>query len=118
VEIQVDIEKFEWAVGQLLDNALKFTPAGGKVTLSAAHHAGLVTFTVMDTGIGIPDGKIGEIFQLFHQLDGSNTRRYEGTGMGLAFVQRIIESHGSQIKVESGIGQGSTFSLTIPVALR
>jgi signal transduction histidine kinase len=118
VEIRVDIEKFEWAVGQLLDNALKFTPAGGKVTLSAAHHAGLVTFAVTDTGIGIPDGKIGEIFQLFHQLDGSNTRRYEGTGMGLAFVQRIIESHGSQIKVESGIGQGSTFSLTIPVALR
>lgn len=117
-QVHVDPEKTEWVLGQLLDNAFKFTPAGGQVILSAQLHEGLVTISVIDTGIGIPDGKIGEIFQVFHQLDGSNTRRYEGTGLGLAFVQRIIESLGSQIRVDSAVGQGSTFSFTLPVIVR
>ena len=69
----------------------------------------LVRVTVSDEGIGIPANRVEEIFEPFHQLDGSSTRRYGGTGLGLALVRRIIEAHGSSIQVTSGEGQGSVF---------
>ncbi len=69
---------------------------------------------VIDTGIGIPNERIPEIFEPFHQLDSSMTRQYSGTGLGLTMVQRIIEAHGSQVKVQSIVGQGSRFEFTLP----
>jgi signal transduction histidine kinase len=112
--VRVDEDKIGWVLIQLLDNAIKFTPKGGQVVVQSSYNdAGLVTIAVMDTGIGIPQERMAEIFEPFHQLDGSTTRRFAGTGLGLAMVRRIIEAHGSQIKVESVIGKGSRFEFNL-----
>ena len=113
--IQADVEKLSWVLYQLLDNAIKFTPDGGNAKLWAEHVSGLVTLAVSDTGIGIPSGKIDEVFQPFHQLDGSATRRYSGTGLGLALVKQIVEAHGSKINAESIEKKGSTFRFDLPI---
>jgi signal transduction histidine kinase len=114
-QIQVDIEKFSWVLYQLLDNAIKFTPEGGSAKLWAEHVSGIVTVAVSDTGIGIPSGNIDEVFQPFHQLDGSATRRFGGTGLGLALVKQIVEAHGSNIIAESMEKKGSTFRFDLPI---
>jgi signal transduction histidine kinase len=75
---------------------------------------GYILFSITDTGIGIPQDRFEEIFEPFHQLDGSETRRYGGTGLGLALVRRIIDSHGSFIKVKSEVGRGSRFEFALP----
>ena len=112
--VRVDEDKIGWVLIQLLDNAIKFTPKGGQVIVQSSYNdAGLITISVMDTGIGIPQERMAEIFEPFHQLDGSTTRRFAGTGLGLAMVRRIIEAHGSQIKVESVAGKGSRFEFSL-----
>jgi signal transduction histidine kinase len=115
--IHADEEKINWVMAQLVDNALKFTPKGGRVEVEALVEDSVVTLAVTDTGIGIPAERIAEIFEPFHQLDGSPTRRYGGTGLGLAMVRRIIEAHGSQIKVLSVVGHGSRFEFSMPVTI-
>ncbi len=114
-QIQVDVEKFSWVLYQLLDNAIKFTPEDGSVKLWAEHVSGIVTVAVSDTGIGIPPGKLDEVFQPFHQLDGSATRKFGGTGLGLALVKQIVEAHGSKIIAESMEKKGSTFRFDLPI---
>lgn len=111
-----DEEKLFWVLLQLLDNAVKFTPQGGSVTLSVSDEGHRVRFAVQDTGIGIPAGRLEEIFEDFRQLDGSTTRRYGGTGLGLALVRRIVEAHGARVQVESREGRGSTFSFAVPAS--
>lgn len=115
VIVRIDLEKIEWVMNQLLDNAVKFTTTGGNILVSAKLLNGIINICVSDTGIGIPQEKMSEIFQLFHQLDGSNTRKYQGTGLGLAFVYRILSAHGSQIMVNSEVGKGSQFEFSLPV---
>lgn len=112
--IHGDQEKLVWALNQLIDNAVKFTPSGGKIEIGISEESGLVTFYVADNGIGIPEDQLDAIFEPFHQVDGSTTRRYSGTGLGLALVKRIIETHGSIVKVESKVGEGSRFEFTLP----
>ncbi|MCA2002034.1 MAG: histidine kinase, partial [Chloroflexi bacterium] len=73
----------------------------------------LVSVSVTDTGIGIPSNRLQEIFEPFHQLDGSSTRRYGGTGLGLSLVRQIIEAHGSLLDVQSVEGRGSTFKFPL-----
>ena len=114
--VQADAEKLSWVIYQLMDNAIKFTPEGGRVKLWAEQVNGFVTIAVTDTGIGIPSNKIEEIFQPFHQLDGSATRRYGGTGLGLALVKQIVDAHGSKISAESIEKKGSTFRFELPVS--
>ncbi|MDD2695315.1 MAG: ATP-binding protein [Anaerolineales bacterium] len=111
-----DRQKITWVIAELVSNALKFTPQGGEVTVEARPAEGFVTVAVSDTGIGIPADRMGEIFEPFHQLDGSTTRRYGGTGLGLALCQRILEAHGSQIRVFSREGKGSRFEFQLPLA--
>jgi len=116
--VQADEEKLSWVISQLLDNAIKFTKPAGKarlLVLKDVDNNSLVTVTVTDTGIGIPPERIKEIFEAFHQLDSSATRRYGGTGLGLALVRKIIEAHGSVIDVESETEKGTkiTFPLLI-----
>jgi signal transduction histidine kinase len=77
----------------------------------------LVIVSVTDTGIGIPSNRFNDIFEPFHQLDGSSTRRYGGTGLGLSLVRQIIEAHGSMIEVQSIEGRGSTFKFPLLVAM-
>ena len=112
--VTADEEKLHWILLQLVDNAVKFTPGGGHITLTATADAQQVTLAVTDTGIGIPADRVEDIFEPFRQLDGSSTRRYGGTGLGLALVRRILEAHGSQMVVASTEGAGSTFSFRLP----
>lgn len=109
-----DNEKITWVVEQFLDNAIKFTSPGGKIKIKTAPLNGDVIVKVTDTGPGIPEGRIDEIFEPFHQLDGSATRHHGGTGLGLALARSIVEAHGSTIQVDSYIGQGSCFSFALP----
>jgi signal transduction histidine kinase/FixJ family two-component response regulator len=99
----------------LLGNALKFTPAGGCITVRLEQQGSDLVLQVSDTGIGIPDDKLEHIFERFYQVDGSVTRRYGGTGLGLAMVKEIVEAHDGSIDVESTLGEGSTFEVTLPV---
>jgi signal transduction histidine kinase len=113
-EVWADPDKIGWVLLQLLDNAVKFTPNGGKVFIQAATSQQGVSVAVRDTGIGIPKDRISEIFEPFHQLDSSMTRQYSGTGLGLSMVKRIVEAHGSLVRVESTVGRGSRFEFTLP----
>lgn len=115
---QADSEKIGWAINQLLDNAVKFTPSGGTVSVTLKKEGvNLIQVTVADTGIGIPQGRMKEIFEPFHQLDGSSTRRYGGTGLGLSLVRQIVEAHGSLLDVKSVEGKGSTFKFPLLAVL-
>ncbi|HRJ74476.1 MAG TPA: ATP-binding protein [Anaerolineales bacterium] len=112
--VQADPEKIGWVVNQLLDNAIKFTPSGGSVVVSLKEEgANLINVSITDTGIGIPQNRMQEIFEPFHQLDGSSTRHYGGTGLGLALVRQIIEAHGSLLDVKSVEGKGTTFKFPL-----
>jgi len=113
-KVKADEEKIAWVVNQLIENAIKFTPAKGQIIISANQENEFIKVSVTDSGIGIPKEKIPEIFEPFHQLDGTSTRRYGGTGLGLALVRQIIESHGSIIRVYSRVGQGSRFEFLLP----
>lgn len=126
-DVLVDPQQIARAVALMLDNAIKFTPQGGHVTLSAKTHVtpddappswehGYVEVSLSDTGIGIPADKIPRIFEKFYQVDASTTRSYGGTGLGLALVKQIMESHGTQVMVESTPNIGSNFRFRLPTA--
>lgn len=112
--VLADEEKLFWTLMQLVDNGLKFTQPGGTVTVAVALSGQQVVMSVQDTGIGIPADRVPDIFEPFQQLDGSSTRRYGGTGLGLALVRRILEAHGAHMQVSSQAGVGSEFSFALP----
>jgi signal transduction histidine kinase/uncharacterized protein (DUF302 family) len=112
--IQADHSKLKQVLYNLLSNAVKFTPAPGQVTLRVQDGADQLLVSVHDTGIGIKPQDLPKLFREFEQLDGSYTRRYQGTGLGLALCRRFVEMHGGRIWAESEFGQGSTFTFTIP----
>jgi signal transduction histidine kinase len=114
-KIKADHQKIVWVLAQFLDNAVKFTPNGGDVSLIVEVGKKRATLCVTDTGIGIAKDRFDEIFEPFHQLDSSASRRYGGTGLGLAMAKQIIEAHGSEIKVKSSTGEGSVFSFSLPI---
>jgi len=105
----------------LVGNAIKFTEAGGieiRVDCQKRSDAeASFTFSVKDTGIGIPADKLDAIFEKFTQVDGSMTRTYGGTGLGLTIVRQLTELMGGSVKVESRLGEGSTFRVVVPLAL-
>lgn len=112
--VQGDSQKIAWALSQLIDNAVKFTSREGSVTVGVRREGeNLVVVSVTDTGIGIAPDRMEEIFEPFHQLDGSSTRRHGGTGLGLSLVRQIIEAHGSMIDVQSVEGGGATFKFPL-----
>jgi signal transduction histidine kinase len=113
--VRIDSEKIAWVLHQLLDNAIKFTQKGGHVIVEAASEKKMITVRVTDSGIGIAPERLNELFEPFHQLDSSDTRRYGGVGLGLALARRIVEAHGSTIHVQSKLGQGSRFEFTLPI---
>ncbi len=115
--VRADSYRLRQVITNLVSNALKFTEQGG-VTVRCTHllHLNMVRIAVQDTGIGISPAALGFIFEAFRQADGSTTRRFGGTGLGLTIAKKLVELQGGEIAVESIIGQGSTFSLTLPIA--
>ena len=116
--IQADREKITHVLGNLLGNAIDFTPAGGRVWVSARHIAGetgpAALIEVGDTGIGIAPEHHDLVFQEFAQVDSSASRQHHGTGLGLTIARKLVELHRGRIWLESQLGQGSRFFFTIP----
>ena len=114
-----DREKLSAVLENLIINALKFTPEGGRITVSASRAGSpgrpSARICVADTGVGIAPEQIAKIFNRFHQVDTSSTRRFGGVGLGLAIVKSILDAHGTSITVESEIGRGTTFAFVLPV---
>ncbi|GAB4367224.1 MAG: hypothetical protein Kow00121_05300 [Elainellaceae cyanobacterium] len=115
-EIEVDERRIRQVLVNLLSNAVKFTPDGGSVQLRARADSfrETIEISITDTGIGIAPENIGKLFQPFVQLDSTLSRKYAGTGLGLALVRRIAELHGGSVTLESQEGKGSRFTVTLP----
>jgi signal transduction histidine kinase/DNA-binding response OmpR family regulator len=117
----IDREKIKQVLFNLISNAIKFTPIGGNIRVSVAsetskqHPDGAIEIVVKDTGIGIPENELSNIFDRFYQVNKSNQDESEGTGIGLALVQKLVHLHNGEIKVESEPGWGTTFKVLLPV---
>ncbi|BDG61995.1 HAMP domain-containing sensor histidine kinase [Caldinitratiruptor microaerophilus] len=115
--VRADPERLQQVLLNLLGNAVKFTPEGGSIAMGARRDGpAAVSIYVRDTGIGIPPEEQERIFEKFHQVDTRLSRRYPGTGVGLALVRRLVELHGGTIRVWSRPGEGAEFTVTLPVA--
>jgi len=112
--IQADERRLTQILVNLLSNAIKFTQKGGSIRLEVEGEAQVVHFRVFDTGIGIAEKDMKYLFEPFVQLDGSLSRAQEGTGLGLSLVCRLTEMHGGSISVESSVGEGSCFTISLP----
>lgn len=113
----VDPGRIAQVVRNLLSNAAKFSPVGGKVEVSVQEHNGSVRVEVKDTGSGIPGEEQGRIFEKFTQVDSSDTRKHNGTGLGLAISKEIVNAHGGEIGVMSKVGAGSVFYFILPIGI-
>ena len=111
-----DARRLQEVLQNLLDNAVQYTPTGGRITVQARASEGAVVITVSDTGIGIPQADQARIFERFYRVDVARSREVGGTGLGLSIARHIVEAHGGRIWVESTVGQGSDFHFSIPVA--
>ena len=114
--VRGDANSLQEVLQNLLDNALQYTPAGGKIEVSALCSDGRVVVTVADTGIGIPQVEQERIFERFYRVDAARSREAGGTGLGLSIARHIMEAHGGRLWVESAVGEGSRFHFSIPVA--
>jgi signal transduction histidine kinase len=119
-EALIDVTLMRRAIDEVLDNAVKYSPQGGTVTVSVStensRRRRMLRLDVRDEGIGIEPEDLPRIFEDFRQLDASDTRSFGGLGLGLAFVRRIMEAHRGTIDARSVPGEGTTFTLLIPVA--
>ena len=113
-EIRGDERKLKQVLLNLLSNALKFTPEGGRIDVRARLVDGMAEISVADTGIGIAPEDQEAVFEEFRQVGGSE-KKAEGTGLGLTLCRKFVELHGGRIWVKSQVGQGSTFTFTLPV---
>jgi signal transduction histidine kinase/ActR/RegA family two-component response regulator len=117
IVVLADPERLHQILVNLLENAVKFTPAQGSVTVRVNRRDGQADVSVVDTGVGVPADQIDRIWDRFHQADSSTRRHFGGTGLGLAIVRHLVELHGGSVAVASdGPGRGSTFSFSLPVA--
>jgi signal transduction histidine kinase len=114
--VTADDSRLRQVARNLIGNAVKYTPSGGRVAVTAEARGNTVQVTVQDTGIGIPPADLPHIFDRFYRVQTDATRDIEGNGLGLAIVKAIVEQHGGQITVESTVGQGSRFVFTLPLA--
>lgn len=104
------------AVGNLLSNAIRYTPADGSVTVRLLPEEGWVTIEVTDTGSGIPSKDLPRVFERFYRVDPARSRATGGTGLGLSIVRHVVESHGGSVAASSILGEGSTFRIRLPLA--
>lgn len=115
VQVEIDATRIAQAIGNLLNNAAKYTPPGGRIRLSMRHSQGALHIAVADTGIGIPTESLDSVFAMFEQLKHGEQLAQGGLGIGLALVRRLVELHGGTVEAASpGLGQGSTFTIHLP----
>ena len=114
LEVCANHDQIEQVIVNLIDNALKYTPSGGKACITAENRAKQVAVHVSDTGIGIMSQDLPRIFERFYRVDKARSRQSGGTGLGLSIVKHIVEAHGGQVTVKSEYGHGSTFTFTLP----
>lgn len=98
----------------LVDNAVKYTPHGGRVEVTGGFEGSEVVIRVSDSGIGIPESKLPRIFERFYRVDKARSKATGGTGLGLSIVKHVAENHGGRVRVESRLGEGSTFTVYLP----
>lgn len=112
--VSADETRLEQIVGNLISNAIKYTPPSGTVTIRGERRSGYVYVAVQDSGIGISPEDQAQVFQRFYRVRGPETDHIEGTGLGLAIVKSLVEAHGGQMGLESRLGEGSMFFFTLP----
>jgi two-component system, OmpR family, sensor histidine kinase SenX3 len=98
----------------LVENAVQYTPPGGRIEVTGGFEGSEIVIRVSDTGIGIPEGKLPRIFERFYRVDKARSKQTGGTGLGLSIVKHIAENHGGRVTVESTLGEGSTFTVYLP----
>ena len=114
IRVKADRQRLNQVMKALIDNAVKFSPDKARIQVRAEQQNGRVTLQVIDRGIGIAPEHQKQIFERFFQVDNTATRRYGGTGMGLALVKQLVEMHQGKVAVESAPGKGTTFTITLP----
>jgi two-component system sensor histidine kinase BaeS len=112
--LRFDRERILQLLGNLIGNALKFTPRGGEVIVELADAPEAATLIVRDSGPGIPEAELPRVFDRFFRGTNVGEARASGSGLGLAIARSIVEMHGGQIEVASAVGTGSTFTITLP----
>jgi signal transduction histidine kinase len=116
-KVMADSHRIRQITINLVSNALKFTKHGGvTIRCTLLNNYDMLRVSVHDSGIGISPAALGYIFEAFRQADGSTTRQFGGTGLGLTIARKLVELQGGEVAVESVLGQGSTFSFTLPLA--
>jgi two-component system phosphate regulon sensor histidine kinase PhoR len=114
IMVKANPRLLEQAVGNLLDNAIKYSEQGKKIAVVAAANDEDVSIKVIDQGYGIPHEHLPRLFERFYRVDKGRSRAMGGTGLGLAIVKHIIQAHGGRVTVESTLGKGSVFTLHLP----
>jgi signal transduction histidine kinase len=115
VSVLGDAERLRQLVWNLVENAMRYTPAGGTIILSLRRRARVAEIGVTDTGIGIPEEHLPHIFDRFYRVDRGRSRALGGTGLGLSIVRQVAEAHGGQVRVRSTVGVGTTFTVFLPM---
>ena len=116
VMVRADLEKLRQILLNLVGNAIKFTPAGGRVRVSAGREGSMVRISVSDTGIGIPADQVGRVFEPFFQVERGHTRRFPGVGLGLAIARDLARAMRGDVELESRFTEGTTVSVALPAA--
>jgi two-component system sensor histidine kinase SenX3 len=98
----------------LVDNAINYTPPGGRVEVTGGMEGSEIVIKIADTGIGIPEGKLSRIFERFYRVEKARSKATGGTGLGLSIVKHVAENHGGRVTVESTVGEGTTFTVYLP----
>ena len=118
IHLEGDRSKLSQVIYNLTENAVKYTPDGGKIQVSLTQKGKNVVLTVQDNGVGIPKEDQSHIFDRFYRVDKARSRETGGTGLGLSIVRQMVQLHGGTIRVDSEMGQGSTFTVELPVQHR
>ncbi len=117
-EVTADKERIEQVLINIISNAIKYTPDGGKIDIIASADEGEITIKVKDTGIGIPKEDLPHLFERFYRVEKSRTSETGGTGLGLAIAKEIVEAHGGNISIQSKQGKGSTVTICLPITTK